>query len=1252
MLQKFDFCDREQELQELIHSFVSEVIKKRRCLSYLVEGRTGIGKSRLIEEFLNEIENNRYIAAKIPHFNRQTNIIEYDCTREQSEPYLPFMEITKQIRAHAQKLRILRRLGMLAISIFPIHDIVDDLQRLAEEIRSGEAEDTIRTKELKVFQSYLKVLKKRSRKAPLIIYIRNVQWIDSHSLELLHALIDDDSSFWGMIILEEDEADDANEEIRKTFRILSQENKLRRLPLRTLQKGFEIQIMEKLFGHGLFTAQEYEYIYTLSEGVPGILEKYLEEWMAKNWLTKDRSGWHKADGFEEKIKPPYDKLLDLIITVLQDGEMSPREEALVKNFAKEWNIDPSTVASTVDLVLKAQKLGYDIERRLRSGSLGSDAFLAHDKDRNRYIVEYIPQAKFDNKEISIAEITHPRLLPLRRIVPCDKGLIIVRDYVEGKTLKEFKQEIEEQQIQRIIQIAVQIAEGLQELHRNGYVHGHLRPEAVIHTKDEEIRLATIHTPQIDLHKTLEDEKALNYLPYFSPEQIDGKKPDTRSDIYSFGVLLFELLTGYPPFWGDTPAEIKNAIRLQPLPKLDTIRPPIPVELQPILKKCLQKDPKNRYQNAQELLAALEGVIVKAEPVPSEEPPSNSSKATPSKQKIIPIKNKAVLMTAVFGLSIILVVAGYLIFHQILPSPIKLPDTIIVRNFDFEITDNEGVPFTPDMIQYLIVDDLLQSTDKRILWGHELPLFSGKSRIKPDIEISGNISGTPMGYKINVKLAGILGNRTHSIEFSDPVALLTGKIREITNLVLELYGITEPKMTQFTESWDAFRNFYEGEKAWSKLDLTVAEQKFRAALDIDPGFVLAKLRLAQVLDFGGSQFEARKLLLEIRSNLDKLSLSDSLRAEALLASLSGDLWGEIKLLRRIFNRSPTRKEAAYDLAEAYYGICDIPNAIRFYKIALKIDSNFALAHNHIAYCYTHLGQHKKALEHFRKYVQLDATANAYDSWGDGLAAAGKLDSAAWAKYEGLKLDPNLSYLHQSLCYIEILRGRLSSAEEEAYKYLELVNGPDQKATGYFLIGLISFYRKKYNEALSWCIKAKKLFDTKDVVTRLNENHWLLGLLYLKTGQINRSKNEADEMAEIIRQNNVTPTNYRMGIYKFWLHLRACIAAEEGNFAQFWELVKFFDGPIKSKVKDHTSPFDLAFFNTSFGDLLMNRFNKPELAKERFDLALKYNPDYPWAHYGLWKFYTSQDDSLNAKKEKAKLLKIWKSADEEFRKIYGL
>ena len=141
--------------------------------------------------------------------------------------------------------------------------------------------------------------------------------------------------------------------------------------------------------------------------------------------------------------------------------------------------------------------------------------------------------------------------------------------------------------------------------------------------------------------------------------------------------------------------------------------------------------------------------------------------------------------------------------------------------------------------------------------------------------------------------------------------------------------------------------------------------------------------------------------------------------------------------------------------------------------------------------------------------------------------------------------------------------------------------------------------------------------------------------------------------IIKTNNVTATNYRVRIYKNWLHLKACIAAFENNIQEIFNSIEEFDGPIKDRVKDNTSPFGIAYFNNSFGELMMKpEIRNLDLAEKRFNKALEYNPNHALTHYNLAKLYEEigNEEKLIIELQKCKTL--WKHADPEFKNIYSV
>jgi len=167
------------------------------------------------------------------------------------------------------------------------------------------------------------------------------------------------------------------------------------------------------------------------------------------------------------------------------------------------------------------------------------------------------------------------------------------------------------------------------------------------------------------------------------------------------------------------------------------------------------------------------------------------------------------------------------------------------------------------------------------------------------------------------------------------------------------------------------------------------------------------------------------------------------------------------------------------------------------------------------------------------------------------------------------------------------------------------------------------------------------------------HWLLGMAYVKLDSLALAQIKLEEMKRIIADNAIDETNYRMGIYKYMLHLEACLAVKktDKDLRTVENRIAMFDGPIKNKVKDHTSPFDLAFFNTSFGELYME-MNELDLAEIRLKKALEYNPNYALAHYNLEKVYSQKGEREKAQEALERFRELWNGADADVKELYSI
>lgn len=228
-----------------------------------------------------------------------------------------------------------------------------------------------------------------------------------------------------------------------------------------------------------------------------------------------------------------------------------------------------------------------------------------DKKRENVKKRFIKEAK------SLAKCRHPNIVRIHEVGGEKSIPYIVMEYIEGKSLKDFIEDRKKLSFKEILEKSGIILNALSFIHENHLVHRDLKPENIL-IENRSLRVVII---DFGLAKDLLNESHITStgLPmgtplYMSPEQfIDSSTVRSVSDLYAFGVILFEMLTGKPPFQGITPAEIMNSHLNETIPDIRNFRPDLPVGFENIMFKALEKNTDDRYQRAAEFLAALKEI---------------------------------------------------------------------------------------------------------------------------------------------------------------------------------------------------------------------------------------------------------------------------------------------------------------------------------------------------------------------------------------------------------------------------------------------------------------------------------------------------------------------------------------------------------------------------------------------------------------------------------------------------------------------
>ncbi len=238
------------------------------------------------------------------------------------------------------------------------------------------------------------------------------------------------------------------------------------------------------------------------------------------------------------------------------------------------------------------------------------------------------QARFRREAQSAASLNHPSIVAVYDTGEDEAGPThvpyIVMEYVDGRTLRELLRDDRRLLPERALEITDGVLRALDYSHRNGIVHRDIKPGNVMLTRSAEVKVMDFGIARAvsDAQATMtQTAQVIGTAQYLSPEQARGERVDARSDLYSTGCLLYELLTGRPPFTGDSPVAIAyQHVRENPIPP-SRIDPEIPVWADSIVLKAMAKDPAERYQSAAEMRTdiqrALSGVPVAAPPQPTE-----------------------------------------------------------------------------------------------------------------------------------------------------------------------------------------------------------------------------------------------------------------------------------------------------------------------------------------------------------------------------------------------------------------------------------------------------------------------------------------------------------------------------------------------------------------------------------------------------------------------------------------------------------
>ena len=660
-------------------------------------------------------------------------------------------------------------------------------------------------------------------------------------------------------------------------------------------------------------------------------------------------------------------------------------------------------------ITSGTKLGeYEVKSLLGSGGMG-EVYRARDTRLGRDVaIKVLPSflsadsdrlRRFEQEARAAAALNHPNILAVFQMGTYQGAPYLVSELLEGETLRE---QIKRGRlpIRKAIDYGVQIARGLAAAHEKGIVHRDLKPENLFVTKDGRLKILDFGLAKLTQRQSSSEHSAMTLtegteagvvmgtVGYMSPEQVRGQAIDHRADIFAFGVILYEMLSGKRAFQKPTSPETMTAILNEDPPGISQVTANIPLAMQRVVHRCLEKNPEQRFQSASDLAFALDAL--------SESGGSSHSATAANLVTGWARRWKVIVSAAVIVLA--LSIGSYFYSHR--KPKLTDKDTIVLADF----TNSTGDAIFDDTMKTALSVSLQQSPflsvlpDSKVARTLQQMTRPTSAKLTPDVTrelcqragskayIAGSLgslgSEFVVGLKaVNCESGDILAQEQVTAASKEKVLNALGeaasKLRgELGEPLATVQKFDLPLAHVTTSSLDALKDYSLGLKIYDQKGIVAALPYYQRAIRLDPNFAMAYRSMGGVyLDLGESG-RAREYVTKAFQSREHATQQEKLTVTAnYYQYVTGELDKAIQTFQEQMATYPREPIAYGDLSVAFQGKGQYEKAVEVARQGMLEAPESMGSYENLATCYVSL----QRLDEARQVIH-EAQARKFEGFG--------------------------------------------------------------------------------------------------------------------------------------------------------------------------------------------------------------------------------------------------------------------------------